>query len=270
MAALEGCQQRLLSALQQGVAPPTPAPAPAPAARPASCSDARGSIGRPPGNRRHEELARIVGRLGCSTHQWQAEQAGLARRTSRALQAERQAGGSARHGSMPTSLDSLLREAVATPAWHAPSGQRSTVHAAVQQLLWVLRQLPPGGDAAGAPAGAAGAAEAALGAAPRLPQHRLSEEGWAAYWMLEPKVSLAGLRGHVLGDAGERCPLLPVPCLRRCQVHPSPSSAAPPLPLPFVLCCAGAAADTCRNTSSSHPAAAGAVAAAAAAAASGR
>ena len=119
--------------------------------------------------------------LGCSPADWRAAQVDLARRTAVALQplpaaatATPCAATAAATTPQPPAaapLDGLLLAAVNTPTWHPGSLEASALHNAVEQLLWVLRQFP-----------------AAMALAPPN-QPQLSDEGWAAYWMLEPRVS---------------------------------------------------------------------------------
>lgn len=181
--ALDRSVQQLLRVLQQGLAPPTPAPLPpaAAAAAPQPVTD---------GGSRRAELASLVRGLGFSSHDWQAAQAGLCQRTAAALGAGPLGSGGSGSGtaaaaaagtawnqppSAASPLDSLLQTAVGSPAWHPSSGEASQLHSVVGELLWVLRQFPSPADL---PPG-------------RQPQ--LSPEGWAAYWLLEPRVSCAWL-----------------------------------------------------------------------------
>lgn len=185
-AVLERCTQELLGVLQVGLAPPTPALPPAPlphgppaaaASRPRASSDSR----------RSAELASLVQGLGYSARDWQAAQSHLAQRTALALQGLdcSSSGSGGRCGPIslplpaapsgdvapPSPLESLLLACVSTPSWQPGSGEPSVLQAAARELLWLLRRLPPPSQ---------------LGPQEQL---QLSPEGWAAYWMLEPRVS---------------------------------------------------------------------------------
>jgi hypothetical protein len=167
--------QHLLHVLQQGIqAPATPAAAAAPAA--------------PPGrdSQQAAELSKLVKGLGFRTQDWQAAQASLAQRTARALQQpgrhEAPNPGAQQQPQQPPPpqqqpLDRLMLAAVDTPAWQAGTGEPSLLHAAVRELLWVLRLFPL------APVGSLDASNQQ-----QQQQQQLSAAGWAAYWMLEPLV----------------------------------------------------------------------------------
>ena len=173
-AVLERSSRQLLGALQQSLGPATSSlEPPAAVAAPQPPTD---------GGSRQSELSSLVGSLGFSTHDWQAAQATLAHRTNAALAAAPQRGsgsaaveaaaGSGERPSEPalSALDSLLRTAVSSPAWHPGSGEASLLHGAMADLLWVLRQSPSPAEL------------------PRAQQPQVSSEGWAAYWVLEPRV----------------------------------------------------------------------------------
>ncbi|KAL4419848.1 hypothetical protein ABPG75_006946 [Micractinium tetrahymenae] len=241
-AQLHAATQRLLGALQQGLAPPTPAP---PGAAERHCASAYVGIssGAAPslGSKRRQELAQLVQGLGCSTQEWQAAQATLAQRTAAALQRQPRRGPPGQASSQSTAhacspLDRLLAAAVHTPAWQARSGQPSALHAAVQRLLGLLRQLPPAEGPAAVPAAGSslsaglqarqqqaqrsnaqqaqrGHAQHAQQAqrtqqaqqAQQLAELELSEEGWAAYWMLEP-LALQQALAEILQAAAAHSP----------------------------------------------------------------
>jgi hypothetical protein len=164
VSALEHSRQELLQALQCGLSmqlpgPPKPLAACQPPVRQADPS-------------RHEELSRLVRKLGFGHNDWQAAQANLAMRTVAAMQPTATFLPTAADQRLPP-LDSLLQAAVTTPPWSDSSGKESPLHAAVQRLLWLLQRLPfsPGRPAGGTPA------------------LQLTDQGWAAYWTLEPLVS---------------------------------------------------------------------------------
>lgn len=224
--ALERCQQQLLESLNQASVPPTPLPTAAPPrALAAAQRHAPAAQQRSVGQQRGSELARLVLSLGCTAADWHGAQAELAQRTAWALQAQ-PAGSSSpavapfpaagspperdhtpSAGRVPSTLDQLLVSAVETAAWQPCSGQRSVLHATVQELLWVVRQFPPpptaappgvaAAAAAGASVAAAALAAGGVGLLGQRPQQLgLSPEGWAAYWMLEPMVGY--FSAHVL------------------------------------------------------------------------
>lgn len=220
-AVVERSSQQLLHALQQGLAPGTPSlePSAAAAAGPQPATDS-GS--------RQSELSSLVHSLGFSNHDWQAAQAELSQRTKVALAVPPQ------HGSANTSaaaaaataaaspgrpselalsapLDSVLRTAVSCPAWQPGSGEASLLHGAVADLLWVLCQYPSPAELPPA----------------RHPQ--LSAEGWAAYWVLEPRVRCS-LRlhgrcswvGHGVWNTGHACRSAAV-ALHRTLINTAPA-----------------------------------------------
>lgn len=193
------CTQHLLRVLHQGMAPPTPPPAPAhaataaPAAAPAwrraapgwpgAAAVAAAAAAAGDAGQRRAELSALVKGLGCTAADWQAAQAGLAQRTAAALHAQHRPAlpgdeacrtlaelpGQLQQQEQRSQLERVLLAAVSTPAQLADGSGPSAVHVAAQQLLWVLRRFPPPLELP----------------APQRPQ--LSPDGWAAYWLLEPR-----------------------------------------------------------------------------------
>lgn len=209
-AQLDAATQQLLDALQQGLAPLTPVPPPT---HPSASSRGVDSGVDIDCGTRSLELVQLVQRLGFSTQDWQATQVDLAQRTAAALQQPPGSASADANTCLP--LDRLLRAAVHTPAWHACGGQPSELHGAVQQLLGALRQQAPACCAA-----ALGGSQQpthrgkAQQPAQQDPQHaqqaaqlELSEDGWAAYWMLEPLVGM--LACHALGALAASLPPVP-------------------------------------------------------------
>lgn len=175
-ASLECCIQQLLRVLHQGLEPLTPAPAPvaAPPPRPAAdCFRAAGDTAQ-----HTTQLAALVKGLGFDAADWKVAQAGLAQRTAQALQSQRLsttelaavAAAAATEQASPQELEAILLAAAAIPAWQEGSSQPSALHDAVAEVLWVMRQFRPPAEL------------------PPDQRPHLSAEGWAAYWLLEPRV----------------------------------------------------------------------------------
>jgi hypothetical protein len=160
---LQCSSQRLFVALQQGLAPAAPDSAPF---RPVSPQTRRPRTSSSCCTSRHQQLAKLIGRLGFSAQDWHDAEANLTLRTAQAL-APIRGSGSGPASAHQSPLDRLLLAAVSLPTWQAGSVEPSPLHATLRQLLSLLGSLPESPMEA-----------AALG---------LSEQGWAACWMLEPQ-----------------------------------------------------------------------------------
>ena len=176
---LQGSMQSLLQALQ-----PSHWPA---CVQPDSSVDGAAAAAA---SRRSAGLAALAKRLGYRPCDLHAAQAGLVRRTALALLRPADGSASCEPPSSPlppspqqqhqeaeqlllpatvAELDCVLQATVHAPPLlgydSGDSSDRGELQRAVRELLWVLRRYPP--------------------AAHRC---QLSPPGWAAYWMLEPRV----------------------------------------------------------------------------------